>query len=470
MAARIRCCSCADKLADCPSPIDRHCRKHGPLVPCALVDRRRPPPRARDRARAGRAGLGRGGALPQLAGRGAGHGAPSCARSAPTPTPSPPTWPTRRPAARWCRAVLARTSAGSTRWSTTPRCSSTTTCDELRPCGDGRALAQQRRAGRAAGPGAACRTWTAARRRGCVVNLLDQKLWNPNPDYLSYTLSKAALRGRHRRCWRRRWRRACASCGVAPGVTLPSGPMDRGRASPRAHRLTPLQRSSTRQDIARAVRFLLESPAITGTTLLVDGGQHLAAQPRDVMFLARADLSMTQPAATTPSLADCRRLFLRDYEVWINIGVHDFEKTRRAARADQRRPVRAAGAVDAAGTTSCTRWSTTTSSAAASRERVARGHIHLQETLADDVLRADARAPAGARRARVDREARCLPRLRCGRRRSVRPCKETHEPAMNAVADAAPTAAATRAGRPSRPTSSASGCTAWSARRSPTST
>ena len=46
-------------------------------------------------------------------------------------------------------------------------------------------------------------------------------------------------------------------------------------------------RSSTPQDIARTVRFLLESPAITGTTLLVDGGQHLQSQPRDVMFMAR---------------------------------------------------------------------------------------------------------------------------------------------------------------------------------------
>ena len=54
-----------------------------------------------------------------------------------------------------------------------------------------------------------------------------------------------------------------------------------------AHRLTPLGRSSTAEDIARAVRFLIESPAITGTTLLVDGGQHLQAQARDVMFLAR---------------------------------------------------------------------------------------------------------------------------------------------------------------------------------------
>jgi hypothetical protein len=46
------------------------------------------------------------------------------------------------------------------------------------------------------------------------------------------------------------------------------------------------------------VRFLLESPAITGTTLLVDGGQHLQAQPRDVMYLAREQAA---PAAPTES-------------------------------------------------------------------------------------------------------------------------------------------------------------------------
>lgn len=123
----------------------------------------------------------------------------------------------------------------------------------------------------------------ASQRTGCVVNLLDQKLWNPNPDYFSYTLSKAALEAATTLL-----AQALAPqlrvCGVAPGVTLASGPMD-DVAFQAAHRLTPLQRSSTPDDIARAVRFLIESPAITGTTLLVDGGQHLSAQPRDVMFL-----------------------------------------------------------------------------------------------------------------------------------------------------------------------------------------
>jgi NAD(P)-dependent dehydrogenase (short-subunit alcohol dehydrogenase family) len=121
---------------------------------------------------------------------------------------------------------------------------------------------------------------------GCVVNLSDQKLWNPNPDYFSYTLSKAALEAATVML-----AQALAPevrvCGVAPGVTLVSGPMTENEFA-RAHALTPLQRSSTPQDIARAVRFLIESQAITGTTLLVDGGQHLQAQARDVLFLAQA--------------------------------------------------------------------------------------------------------------------------------------------------------------------------------------
>ena len=121
--------------------------------------------------------------------------------------------------------------------------------------------------------------------QGVVVNLLDQKLWNPNPDYLSYTLSKAALEAATTLLAQALAPRVRV-CGVAPGVTLLSGEMS-GDEFSASHRMTPLQRSSTPQDVARAVRFLLESPAITGTTLLVDGGQHLQAQARDVMFMAR---------------------------------------------------------------------------------------------------------------------------------------------------------------------------------------
>ena len=119
---------------------------------------------------------------------------------------------------------------------------------------------------------------------GCAVNLVDQKLWNPNPDYFSYTLSKAALDAATAML-AQAFAPRLRVCAVAPGVTLPSGPMDEAEYAA-AHAMTPLGRSSTPADIAGAVRFLVESPAITGTTLLVDGGQHLAPQPRDVLFLS----------------------------------------------------------------------------------------------------------------------------------------------------------------------------------------
>ena len=120
-------------------------------------------------------------------------------------------------------------------------------------------------------------------RRGAVVNLLDQKLANPNPDYFSYTLSKAALDAATTML-------ALALApelrvaAVAPGVTLASAQMSEAQFE-RAHEATPLRRGSTPDDVARAVCFLLGARAITGVTLLVDGGQHLAAQRRDVQFL-----------------------------------------------------------------------------------------------------------------------------------------------------------------------------------------
>ena len=121
--------------------------------------------------------------------------------------------------------------------------------------------------------------------QGCVVNLLDQKLANPNPDYLSYTLSKAALQSATVMLAQALAPRLRV-CGVAPGVTMISGDMSEADFAA-AHRLTPLRRSSTPADIARAVRYLIEAPAVTGTTLLVDGGQHLVAQLRDVAFLVQ---------------------------------------------------------------------------------------------------------------------------------------------------------------------------------------
>lgn len=118
---------------------------------------------------------------------------------------------------------------------------------------------------------------------GAVVNLLDQKLWNPNPDFLSYTLSKAALEAANTLLAQALAPRLRV-VGVAPGLTLTSHLISDEKFS-ELHRLSPLGRSSTPADVAAAVVFALANGSVTGTTLLVDGGQHLMKFERDFSLM-----------------------------------------------------------------------------------------------------------------------------------------------------------------------------------------
>ncbi|SOZ14890.1 putative deshydrogenase [Cupriavidus taiwanensis] len=136
----------------------------------------------------------------------------------------------------------------------------------------------------AAGPdGASKAAEKSVEPRGVVINLLDQKLDNLNPDFLSYTLSKAALQTATVQLAQALAPRLRV-VGVAPGITLVSGEQSE-QSFRRAHRVTPLGQSSTPEDIAQAVAYLAQARAVTGTTLYVDGGQHLMPLARDVMFL-----------------------------------------------------------------------------------------------------------------------------------------------------------------------------------------
>jgi NAD(P)-dependent dehydrogenase (short-subunit alcohol dehydrogenase family) len=118
---------------------------------------------------------------------------------------------------------------------------------------------------------------------GAVVNLLDQKLWNQNPDFLSYTLSKAALEAANTML-------ALALAplvrvvGVAPGLTLTSTLLS-DDAFRKRHKMALLDQSSTPADVAATVRFALDNRSITGTSLLVDGGQHLMRFERDFSLM-----------------------------------------------------------------------------------------------------------------------------------------------------------------------------------------
>ncbi len=139
----------------------------------------------------------------------------------------------------------------------------------------------------------------AAPVQGVIVNLLDQKLFNLNPDFLSYTLSKAALSAATTMLAQALAPRMRV-VGVAPGLTLPSYLQDEA-AFAHAHRtLSPLGASSTAQDVADTVVFAMKTRSITGTTLLVDGGQHLLGLPRDASLMDGTPLTHEANNGTAP--------------------------------------------------------------------------------------------------------------------------------------------------------------------------
>jgi NAD(P)-dependent dehydrogenase (short-subunit alcohol dehydrogenase family) len=118
--------------------------------------------------------------------------------------------------------------------------------------------------------------------RGLILNLLDTKLANTNPDHLSYTLTKYALEGFTAMMARGLAPRFRVNA-IAPGHTLP-GPDETDAHFEAAHGQTPLARGPTPEDIADAAAYLLGARAVTGQTLIVDGGAFMRRAERDVMF------------------------------------------------------------------------------------------------------------------------------------------------------------------------------------------
>ena len=117
-----------------------------------------------------------------------------------------------------------------------------------------------------------------------AVNLTDAKLAAPNPDFLSYTLSKYALAGLTEVAARALAGKGIRVNAIAPALMLPSGEQDEENFA-RVHALNPLGRGIEVDDIVAALRFLIDSGGMTGQTLTLDGGQRFMNLPRDVQFL-----------------------------------------------------------------------------------------------------------------------------------------------------------------------------------------
>ena len=118
---------------------------------------------------------------------------------------------------------------------------------------------------------------------GSVINMLDSKLFGLNPDYFSYTLSKAGMQTLGMMA-AQAYAPHCRINAIAPGITLPSGGQNEAEFQA-AHKRNLLGKGASVEEIISAMRLLLTSPAMTGHTIVLDGGAHLNPQMRDVAFL-----------------------------------------------------------------------------------------------------------------------------------------------------------------------------------------
>ena len=121
---------------------------------------------------------------------------------------------------------------------------------------------------------------------GLVVNLLDSKLAAPNPDFLSYTLSKMALAGLTELSARALAGQGVRVNGIAPALMLQSEGQDAANFGA-MHRFNPLERGVAPDDVVAALRYLIDATAVTGQIITIDGGQRFWALPRDVQFLEK---------------------------------------------------------------------------------------------------------------------------------------------------------------------------------------
>ena len=117
-----------------------------------------------------------------------------------------------------------------------------------------------------------------------IVNLLDSKLAAPNPDYLSYTLSKSALAAFTDLAARALASKGIRVNGIAPGLMLQSsGQSDKNFEA--MHRNNPLHRGVDPGDVLDAIRYLARARCVTGQVLTIDSGHRFMGLERDVQFL-----------------------------------------------------------------------------------------------------------------------------------------------------------------------------------------
>lgn len=119
-----------------------------------------------------------------------------------------------------------------------------------------------------------------------IVNLLDSKLAAPNPDFLSYTLSKQALYGLTELAARALAPKRIRVNGIAPGLMLRSSGQSEENFEA-MHSNNPLRRGVEAEDVVAALRYLIDARCVTGEVLVIDSGHRFLGLARDVQFLGK---------------------------------------------------------------------------------------------------------------------------------------------------------------------------------------
>jgi NAD(P)-dependent dehydrogenase (short-subunit alcohol dehydrogenase family) len=128
----------------------------------------------------------------------------------------------------------------------------------------------------------------ARRHRGgdaLVVNILDWKIAAPNPDFLSYTLSKYALAALTELAARALAPKSIRVNGIAPALMLRSSGQSEENFEA-MHTNNPLGHGIEPEDVVSAIRYLTGARGVTGQVITIDGGQRFMGLDRDVQFLA----------------------------------------------------------------------------------------------------------------------------------------------------------------------------------------
>jgi hypothetical protein len=164
---------------------------------------------------------------------------------------------------------------------------------------------------------------------GNVVNIVDQRVWKPTPRFFSYAASKMALWNVTRTLAQALAPRIRVNA-IGPGPVLKSA-LQTDEEFRRQCEATILQRGTTPEEIAAAIRFILEAPAMTGQMIALDGGQHLAwdtcleARPARMRCGAMTGTRKTEGELAGGAAAGSG-VFVRDLKIVASVGLLEYEK------------------------------------------------------------------------------------------------------------------------------------------------